>query len=174
MEDEVNKRQANKAYALALRMLARREHSEAELRLKLGQKLGQKPGQKRVGRTSRTEDHPDLVPDLVNSVIADLKQDNLLSNARFAEMLVRSRVNKGYGPRYIQQELVSKGIGQDLIDRYLDDLGTDWAGRAQILVAQRFPNFAQSQQMWQKAARFLQRRGFSSTTLRAVLGPIPY
>jgi len=65
--------------------LARREHSEVELRRKL---------------TTRGFD-----ADLVETTLADLVAENLLNNARFAESFVYSRFQRGTGPQKIHAEL---------------------------------------------------------------------
>jgi regulatory protein len=72
--------------------LARREHSQEELRLKLSQR----------GFSER----------LINEVIGELRDENLQSDARFAEVFTRSRVAKGYGVYRIRQELRQRGIAE--------------------------------------------------------------
>jgi len=114
----------------------------------------------------------------VQAVLDTLANDNLQNDERFAEMLVRSRVGKGYGPNYIQQELATKGISQNLIEQTMDatleELDIDWQQQAQELVARRHSNCHESAQAWQRAARFLQRRGFAADVVRRALGDLPH
>ncbi len=138
-------------------MLARREYSRHELRQKLTQKY-----------------RAEVSAELIITVLDDLEAANLVSDQRFAEMLVRSRIAKGYGPGYIQQELASKGVNDTLIESELQELDINWLQQACDLVARRHADHGASQQAWQKAARFLQRRGYPSEVVRRALGNVPY
>jgi regulatory protein len=144
-----------KAYNTAVRALGRREHSVAELRRKLQQK------------------HSGLGREALEQLLESLQQDRLLSDARFAEVLIRGRINRGYGPAYIQQELVSKGIDSELAERALaeavEEGGVNWLQSARDLVARRHPQAAEDPAVWQKAARFLARRGFPSNLVMKAL-----
>jgi SOS response regulatory protein OraA/RecX len=100
----------------ALRYLARREYATLELRGKLVRRF------------------PD---DLVDSALEELKTDGLLSDRRYAEALVRNRMNRGYGPRYIASELAQKGIDASLADEFLDVDPGVWLEKAHQLVAKR-------------------------------------
>ena len=73
------------AYDKALGMLARREHSRRELRLKLRQKgyEGEEAG----------------------AALDRLGEQHYQDDDRFAGMLVRSRVSQGYGPMRVRAEL---------------------------------------------------------------------
>ena len=74
----------------AVRSLGQREHARRELERKLIRK-----------------GHP---PELVARVLDYLVDHDLQSDHRFAEGFVRSRVQKGYGPVKIRQELASRGV----------------------------------------------------------------
>lgn len=141
-------------------MLGRREHSVAELRKKLQQK------------------HRDLDPQALNGMLEGLQQDGLLSDERFAEILIRSRINRGYGPIYIRQELTTKGIDSELVavvlEQTVEEQGIDWLQLAQELVQRRHPQANQDPAAWQKGARFLARRGFSSNLVIKALPEQPY
>ncbi|MDH3859297.1 MAG: recombination regulator RecX, partial [Gammaproteobacteria bacterium] len=78
----------------AMDLLARREHSEHELRQKL---------------KARGHD-----ADAIDEVLQGLKQDHLLSDARFTEAYVSHRFNAGVGPLKIRYELRQKGIADAL------------------------------------------------------------
>ncbi len=136
-------------------MLGGREHSEQELRSKL---------QRRYANQS---------DDQLDALISELKELNLLSDERFTESLIRSRVGKGYGPYFIQQELASKGVNKALIASQLEIADVDWLGSAEDLVERKFPDAANDEVIWAKAIRFLQRRGFAGQTVNSVLGGRP-
>ena len=80
----------------AMDLLARREHSEQELRRKL-----------------KTRDYD---ADEIDEVLRGLKQDHLLSDERFTEVYVNHRFNAGVGPLKIRYELRQKGITDALAD----------------------------------------------------------
>ena len=98
-----------RVYNAGIRLLARREYGVVEITKKLSQK------------------HP---PELVQQVVAQLVEQNLLSDRRFAESLCNSRTGRGYGPIYIAQELSLKGIAKDLIEEFIDKNDPAWLERA--------------------------------------------
>ena len=93
------------AYAHGLRLLGNREHSEIELLNKLKKKASAALSQK---------------------VISELVADGYCSNERFAEACCRSRVSRGFGPRYIARELRAKGVDRALIERALNQFSDKW------------------------------------------------
>ena len=127
--------------------LARREHSEQELARKL---------------TTRG-----YAADVVEATLADLVADHLLSNARFAEAFVHSRIQRGSGPQKIRAELRERGIPDELIDDSLEAHADSWLELAREVREKRFGrgqpgDFRErSRQM-----RFLQQRGFSAEQIR--------
>ena len=90
----------------AMDLLARREHSEQELRNKL--KL-------------REYD-----VDTIEDSLSVLKQEGLQSDRRFCESYVNHRVNAGIGPVKIRFELRQKGIAELLADEFLEPLSGEW------------------------------------------------
>ena len=136
-------------------MLGAREHSEQELRSKLQRRYVSQSGEQ------------------LDTLIAELKELNLLSDTRFTESLIRSRAGKGYGPYFIQQELASKGVHKTLIASQLETADVDWLSSAQDLVQRKFPDAAKDEVIWAKAIRFLQRRGFAGQTIKSALGGRP-
>ena len=126
----------------AMDLLARREHSEQELRRKL---------------ESREFDGA-----VIDSAIDGLKRDDLLSDERFVEAYVNQRFNAGFGPLKIRYELVQKGVAENLVDQYLAPLADSWDNS---MLQQRQRKFGSdvpdAYQARMKQARFLQNRGFS-------------
>jgi regulatory protein len=126
----------------AMDLLARREHSALELRRKL---------------LSREFDEA-----TVDEVLARLQHDRLQSDERFTESYVHHRVNAGVGPLKIRQELLQRGIGDDLAQQYLDSMSDQWD---EMMAQQRVRKFGetipQDLKDRMKQARFLQNRGFS-------------
>lgn len=131
-------------------MLARREHSRSELERKLGAR----------GFSS----------DLIAAALDQLESQGLLDDSRFTEVYVRQRVERGYGPLRIQQELRQRGIADDVAREQLASTGVDWQAQALALRRKRFGD-AQPQDYNERArqARFLQQRGFSLNDLKDLI-----
>ena len=95
---------ANELRAFAYRLLGRREYSVFELRQRLLQKWSGAGG------------IDALVEDLLGALVAE----NLLSDERFAESFVRSRVARHQGPLKIRAALRQKGVDDPLVAAELD------------------------------------------------------
>jgi regulatory protein len=104
---------------------------------------------------------------IVDQVVADLAQEGLQSNARFAEVFIRSRAEKGYGMNRIRQELRQRGLeGGDEAD--LPDLNEwDWDSLIGKVYAKKFGHTLPDS-LPERAARenFLVRRGFGRDQIR--------
>lgn len=128
--------------------LARREHSRAELRRKLGP-------------------HADSAEQL-DRLLDDLQARKLLSDERFAEVLARNRGAR-YGAARIQQELKAHEIGAPLLRAALDELRQTELARAHALWLRRFGAPAADAAERARQMRFLARRGFSTDVIRKVV-----
>ena len=134
------------AYNKALGLLARREHSRRELGMKLGR-----------GGFNRDE---------AADAVARLGEEGYQDDARFGEMLVRSRIAQAYGPLRIRMELKSKGIGEQEIRRLLEEAEADWSAIAAALLERRYGRPSADPGERVRRAQFLLRRGFSAATVR--------
>ena len=139
--------------ARALRLLALREHSRAELERKLA-RVG-KPGQEPPDATA------------LGILLDELQALGLLDERRFAESLVRRRQVK-YGSQRIEQELRTHGLIAEviapLIARQADDVA-----RALRILCKRYPEAPSNAQERARQQRFLQARGFSSDVVRQAM-----
>ena len=138
--------------ARAMDLLARREHSRLELQQKLCAKL---------------PEHSELV----ETVIAELQQDQLQSDERFAEAFISSRVKKGQGPHRISMELQQRGISSSLISSALKGGNFDWYQLANDVLMKKYGNkpcldFKEQA----KRHQFLHYRGFNSEHISACFG----
>lgn len=134
----------------ALRALSRREHSAAELRHKLAQRGHE--------------------PESIAAVVAQLAEAGWQSDPRYAEMLVRNRVEQGYGPLRIRAELSAAGITDTESEAALAAAEVDWQARACEVHARKFKSRkAATPAQWQQQYRFLAARGFEARHIRAVL-----
>ena len=131
--------------ARALRLLARREHSRAELAGKLA---------------PRAES-----PEALESLLDSLEQKKQLSNERFAAGRARVLARK-FGTARIRQDLKSKGVGEDVIDGVALEAE---AGRAAAILARKYRLPATTREERARRMRFLQQRGFSHDTIRRLL-----
>jgi regulatory protein len=131
--------------ARALRLLARREHSRAEL----GRKLAPRAAS----------------PEALQSLLDSLEQKQQLSNARFASE--RARVlSRKFGAARIRLDLKSKGVGEEIIDSVALD---GEAERAAAILARKYRSSATTREERARRMRFLQSRGFSHDTIRRLL-----
>lgn len=138
------------AHTRALGLLSRREHSRRELKRKL------------VSRGAEAGE--------VEQALDRLGAQDLQSDPRFAEVLVRSRISQGHGPIRIQAELRQHGIAEDAARAALDAEPVDWELLALDLCRRRFRTPASGQAERHKRAQFLLRRGFPATVARAASG----
>lgn len=135
----------------SLALLARREHSQHELRQKLLQRF---PGS------------AVLIQEVLNGVASDGYQ----SDSRFVEAYIRSRSNKGYGRQRLSQELRLRGVDIDLVDaafaeidcndRSLDQLLRLWRKKFKVRPVDAKEKFRQTS--------FFRYRGFSSVEVEAL------
>ena len=137
----------------AMNLLARREHSFHELLQKLSEKF------------------PDFSKDEILLPALQLLQDeNLQSDARFAEAYVRYRSTRGFGPQKIAAELYSRKLDSELLHTALYDKGPDWSAVCAEVLQKKFrikADAAEVERMyWQ---RFLQQRGFDQEDIRTAI-----
>lgn len=126
----------------AMDLLARREHSRAELSRKLRQR----------GAPSN----------LIEIELDKLEDDGLLSDERFCEAYVHARSQRGYGPARLRDELRQRGVAEGQIEAILGDSAYDWHALASHAFNKRFPEGrAQEPNERAKQLRFMQYRGFA-------------
>jgi regulatory protein len=129
----------------ALRYLARREHSRAELARKLAP-------------------HAES-PQAVETVLDDLANRRQLSDERYAE--VRSHwLSRKYGAAKIRQDLKAHGVAEAVIERVSADGDLE---KAKAILARKYRAVATTRDEKARRARFLQSRGFSYEIIRKVL-----
>lgn len=134
----------------ALRLLAAREHSRAELVRKLGQR-----------------GHGNAV---ITSVLDDLAARGLQSDERFTEQYVALRSRKGYGPLRIRAELQERGIAPSCIESWLDLRDPAWRERLRETARAKFGAHAPADRKeMARRARFLEYRGFPQDQIRRLL-----
>ena len=136
----------------ALRCLALREHSRAELARKLGS-LGD--------------------ADEVNAELDRLTELGLLSDARFADAFVRAKAAR-FGAARLRLELARRGVAAEQIGEAIaDNCGDSELERARDIHRRKFAAAPGDAREWARQARFLQGRGFSTEIIRRVLKENP-
>jgi regulatory protein len=142
--------------AIALRLLARRDHTAAELIQKLQRRH--------------------CPPEAIESVIHELTRRDYLDDVRFATGFLRSRVNRGYAPRLIRRMLQQKGVSDASIERALTQ--TDMPPEDVLLrrlcthrgyLSSEGDTSRLSSKERARVYRFLLRRGFSRATIYELL-----
>ena len=133
----------------ALGLLVRREHSRKELTRKL---------------TARG-----VVADEAQAAVERMAAEGWQDDARFAELLVRSRAGNGYGPIRIRAELGTHGLDREVIAAAMDAYDGDWGENAGDLAHRRFGGKLEDPAIRRKATDFLARRGFGGDQIRAAV-----
>ena len=135
----------------AVRLLARREHSRAELKVRLSRY------------------NPDN--QVVEGVLDRLAEKHWQSDSRFAEQFVSGRAS-GHGQRWLKQALAGRGVAGEAAQQALNEAAGDELARARTLWQRRFGQLPSSAEERVKQTRFLAGRGFSFDTIRRVLNSI--
>ena len=140
----------HQAHEAALRLLAYRPRSEAEIRQRLARR--------------------GLPPQVVQETIARLRDQGLLSDAAFARFWVETRDQSSpRGRRLLWQELAAKGIEQETIRQAIAPVAEEDAAlraaqkKARHLQSQDYPVFRR------RLGDFLLRRGFPYPTVRTIV-----
>ncbi len=134
----------------ALKLLARRDHSRAELKAKLA------PAAESAEQ--------------LEVLLETLQAEHLLSDHRFASQRVAARAGR-YGNARLKQELRAQGVGEDDIAAALPE-GGDETARCRAVWGKKFGSRPQSAEERARQMRFLQYRGFSAEAIRRTLaGP---
>jgi len=140
----------NAIYNKSLDLLSRREHSSKEIKEKLLLRFDDKV--------------------IINSVITKLEENNLINDTRFAEAYVSSRKRKGFGPKKISFELLSKGVSESVANRIIDEEG-GWKRAAKLAFTKKFKNGLSSDvKNSLKQKSFLKNRGFGFKEIESVFG----
>ena len=132
----------------ALRYLASREHSRAELERKLAAHA--------------------QTPEQLAQVLDDLQAKDFISEARVVESVVNRRAAK-FGASRIRQELLGKGLGTEAVDGAVAQLKASERERVQQVWQRKFGAPAADAAGQARQMRFLLTRGFSSDAVRSVL-----
>ena len=132
----------------ALAMLARREHTRAEMTRKL----------------SPHSESPEQVEQLLDALVAR----GWLSEARFAESRANTLARK-FGSRKIQHDLKSRGVSAEVVERTVERALAQELENCRAAWQRQFGVLPQSAAERGRQMRFLTARGFSAEAVRQVL-----
>lgn len=141
---------ADTPWNTALNILARREHSRAEVARKLEQRF------------------PDQ-HDSVTETLDRLQEQGLQDDKRFAEVFFRSQLERRRGPMRMRHEAREKGIAEAM-EQQLAEADVDWFELALDSASRKLGDDDPSQPKVQaRLSRFLAYRGFDGECVRRVL-----
>ncbi len=136
-----------------MRLLSRREHSKSELRKKL---------------YKRGFERTDIDP-----VIEELEAIGSQSDTRFTEQYFINRVEKGFGPLRIEQELIERGIRKPLVDELITDREGGWDKVIQDLYAKKYMGVPPpTKALLLIRLRYLNQRGFRSGQISKLISEL--
>lgn len=138
--------------ARAMRFLARREHSRAELARKLAAIA--------------------VEGDDVEALLDELAGKGWLSDARYAELAVRSKARR-FGPLKVAYQLRAKGVGDETIAAAVRAAGADGIANVEQVWRSRFSAAPVNDRERARQVRFLQGRGFRLDDILKFLRAVP-
>jgi len=132
----------------ALRLLARREHSRAELARKLEQAA--------------------FVASDIDSLLDEFEEKNWLSDHRFAESYVADHRARS-GSIKLAYELRQRGVPDSIIEAVISDNRDSELSRAREIWRKKFDAAPENAAETARQIRFMQSRGFTSEVIRQTL-----
>lgn len=147
----VHEARYEQAKRTALRLLARRPYTEAEM----------------AARLERAE-----LSECTERVIPWLKRLGYIDDVQFAERWVHTRAgNKGLGPRRLHYELVQRGVARDVVNAAVDLPESQIEQAVRDLVRKRRSRYRNlpPEKAYARLYGFLERRGFPAHVIHRVL-----
>ena len=152
MNEDSDSDQTRRASASAIRHLARRPRTEAEVRAYLRRKYPH---------------------DIAEQVVADLRERSLINDAEFARLWTESRLRtKPRSAWLVKRELMRKGIARDLAEAAVgecDDIES--AQRAASTYSRRLDG-ADYETFHRRLYGYMGRRGFSASISRHIVSSL--
>ena len=131
-----------------MRFLTQREHSRAELTQKLA---------------AHAESN-----EQIEALLDDLVRQGFLSDARYAEMVARTRGTR-FGSHRVAHELRQKGVPDSLVNKTIGELRDGDLATARVIWQKKFGSLPKDAEEKARQVRFLQSRGFSLDTIFMLL-----
>jgi regulatory protein len=144
----------------AIWYLSRREYARLELKQKLSHAFSDTEWQ-------RIESSPST-PELIESVLEHLAQNNWQSDARFANQISKTKGER-YGSARVKQTLNQKGLAREIIDEKINELAESEPQRAYEVWQKKFGQLPTNSAEYAKQTRFMAYRGFSFDLIKKIL-----
>jgi len=151
-EEDSDSDQMRRASASAIRHLARRPRTEAEV----------------LGYLRRKFPH-----DIAEQVVADLRERSLIDDAEFARLWTESRLRtKPRSAWLVRRELMNKGVAGSIADAAVEDCDdSENAYRAAFTYSRRLDG-ADYETFHRRLYGYMGRRGFSASISRSVISKL--
>lgn len=148
LERLTEKINVRRAYNCAVSLLARRDHSESELKRKLREK-GYSLGSEKA--------------------LEKLKNDGYVDDLRFARSYISELIRiKHYGKKRVEQELYKKGVSREIASEALSEAEFD-GDTLEELIRRKFITKITDEKGRQKAVNALMRMGYSYSEIKDAL-----
>lgn len=144
----IKKSDARRAKEKAFWLISYRDHSEGELRQKLGK---------------------DFPSEAVDSAIERLQELNLINDTEFAKKYAESLSKKHLSQRQIEIKLRQKGVDKQLVADAVEELEIDEKEELRTLIEHKYINKLRDEKDLRRTVAALQRRGFSFSDIRSVI-----
>lgn len=156
--------QFGKLYGRALEYSMSRPHSAREMRDYLYRKT--RITKVRSKKTGKLFEKPGVSQIITDRVYDRLVEKGYIDDEKFTKFWVENRnLKKGVSQRKLQAELRAKGVGADIIDKYLtESLRTD-EDELQKIIAKKRSRYDEEQKFMQ----YLARQGFSYEDIKQAL-----
>lgn len=132
-----------------MRLIAKREYTEHQIRKKLTT-LG-------------------LSKEQQETVCKQLKNENAINDKRFTEVFIRMQKLQHNGPRKITFQLQRRGVSLEIVTKQLE---TQYIATEQDKIAKaalRKRELQKGKEEYEKQARFLSNKGFTEETIYSIL-----
>ena len=152
-EEDSDSDQMRRASASAIRHLARRPRTGAEV----------------LARTLRRK----FPHDIAEQVVADLRERSLIDDAEFARLWTESRLRtKPRSAWLVKRELMNKGVAGNIADAAVEDCDdSENANRAAFTYSRRLDG-ADYETFHRRLYGYMGRRGFSASISRSVISKL--
>lgn len=148
MPEMCDEQQYREAEVAAAGMLSRRPLSAAMLERKLLDK--------------------EFAPEAVDYAVERMRLLHAIDDEAYAETIIRSYRNKGYGALRIRQELYQRGVPKEIAAEQLGQMEPNW-DKMHALLEKKLHGDVSDRKEREKAMAALQRRGFSFSEIKIAM-----
>ena len=143
--------QRKRAFASAVRSLARRPRTAAEIESFLARR--------------------EYTPEVIDHTLGRLREQHYLDEAAVADVIVREAERRNLGSRRVGQTMSRRGVPAEVASSALERSSEGDLERARALLLRRYPDgLAGDPKLFEKAVRLLVRRGFPYGIARQAIG----